>query len=215
MGTGQLNGARACHLAVALLALAGVGIEYAAMVAAHPLAELGFRTIRFFSFFTILSNLLVAVAGIGATLTTGRWHDRAIRTSTRAAVSVYILVVAVIFQLLLAGLIKLSPLGWWGNMLVHQLVPAGWLLCWFGFPPHGGIARRAPLDWLVFPLAYGVWTIAHGAVTGWYPYPFLDVARHGGGRVAVIMGLMALFFAGLGYAFRWIDGRLAVSRAPA
>ena len=31
----------------------------------------------------------------------------------------------------------------------------------------------------VWPVAWLVYTIAHGAISGWYPYPFLDVGRHG------------------------------------
>lgn len=209
MGAGGLTAARACHLAVALIALAGIGIEYAAMAMAYPAAELGARTVNFISYFTILSNGLVALAGIGTALPDGRLHGWSIRPGTRAAISVYILVVAVIFQLLLAGLVHLSPLGWWGNMLVHQLAPAGWLLSWLAFGPHGGIGRWAPLRWLIFPAVYGGWTILHGALGGWYSYPFMNVGRFGGGIVARNMLVIGLFFALLGFLFAWIDRRLA------
>lgn len=204
--------ARAAHAVVALLALAGVGIEYAAMAGSHPTAELGWRTVHFFSYFTILTNLLVAAVATGCALDGGGWHRRAASPSIRAATSVYILVVAVIFQLLLAGLTRLTPLGWWGNMLVHQAAPFGWLLCWAAFGPHGGIDARAPWRWLLYPLAYGAWTLAHGAASGWYPYPFVNVAKLGGLIVARNMALIGLFFLGLGWLFRWLDARIALRR---
>jgi hypothetical protein len=200
---------RAWYALVAVLALIGLVIEYLVTIAGHP-DDLAGRTLIYLSFFTILSNIAVLTASAGIAIGSG-WASR---PALRTAISVQITVVAAIFQMLLAGLLTLSPLGWWGNMLVHQLVPALWLIGWVAFGPHGGIDRRAPLWWLIYPVLYGVWTIAHGAATGWYPYPFLDIAKFGGARIALNMVLMGLFFAGLGYAFRWIDGRLARSRAP-
>jgi hypothetical protein len=199
---------RLWHAATALLALAGLGIEYKVTIDGHP-GRLAERTLIYLSFFTILTNALVMAASFGLAQRKGALHRWARRPTTRTAVSVYITVVAVIFQLLLAKLVHLTPLGWWGNLLVHQLVPALWLGGWVLFHPHGGIGRTAHWRWLIYPLAYGGWTIAHGAMTGWYPYPFINVAKLGAARVAHNMALMALFFAGLGLAFRWMDETLA------
>ena len=204
---------RAWHALVALLALVGLGIEYRVTVAGHPGQIVG-RTIVFLSFFTILTNALVMLASLGAAFGAGRLHRWTAGPAMSTAISVHITVVAVIFQLLLAKLVHLSPLGWWGNMLVHQLVPALWLAGWLGLAPHGGIGRWAPLRWLIYPLAYTAWILIHGAATGWYPYPFMDVGQYGIGPTAAKMAVIALFFAGLGYAYRWIDGRLATRLSP-
>lgn len=202
---------RGWHAMVALLALAGLAIEYRVTVAGHT-GELARRTIVYLSFFTILTNALVMLASISAAFGRGRLHRWASSPGVSTAISVHITVVAAIFQLLLASLIHLTPLGWWGNMLVHQLVPALWLIGWIGLAPHGGIDRLAPLRWLIYPLVYTAWIMIHGAVTGWYPYPFMDVGRYGAGPTATKMAVIALVFAGLGYAYRWIDGRLAIWR---
>jgi hypothetical protein len=29
------------------------------------------------------------------------------------------------------------------------------------------------------PMVYGLWTVVHGAATGWYPYPFVDMRSVG------------------------------------
>ncbi|WP_343046898.1 Pr6Pr family membrane protein [Sphingomonas chungangi] len=202
---------RAWHLLVAILAAIGLGIEYDVTVGGHP-GQLAGRTIVFLSFFTILTNALAMTASIGAAIGEGRLHRWAASPGTSTAISVHITVVAVIFQLLLAGLIHLTAIGWWGNMLVHQLVPGLWLVGWIAFAPHGGIDRLAPLRWLIYPLAYTAWVLIHGAITGWYPYPFMDVGKYGARPTAQKMAVIALFFAGLGYAYRWIDGRLAIIR---
>jgi hypothetical protein len=198
---------RLYYALLALVALVGLAIEYGVTLHGHPGQIVG-RTVIFLSFFTTLTNMLVMVASLGAALPSGRLHRWATRPATRAMVSLQITVVAVIFQLLLASLVHPTPIGWWGNMLVHQLVPVLWLIGWVLFHPHGGIGGREPWRWLIYPLVYGVWCLIHGAATGWYPYPFLNVATRGMPTVAINMVLMALFFAALGFAFRWMDGRL-------
>jgi hypothetical protein len=205
--------ARAWYGVTAACAAIGLAIEYQVTISGHP-GQLGSRTLVYLSFFTILTNALVLLASIGLARHRGPLHHWARQAGTRTAIAVWITVVAVIFQLLLAGLAHLSSLGWWGNMLVHQLVPALWLGGWLLFRPHGGISATAPLRWLIYPLVYAGWTLAHGHVSGWYPYPFLDIAKRGVERVAITMALMALFFAALGYAYRWLDGRLAQRLAP-
>jgi hypothetical protein len=52
---------------------------------------------------------------------------------------------------------------------------AGWLL--LGPSPRFDWAR---LGWaFLWPLLWIGYTFAHGAATGWYPYPFLDAHLHG------------------------------------
>ena len=198
---------RLWHALLTVLALIGLVIELYVTIARDP-AAWPHRLLLYFSFFTILTNILVATASLGIARGRGGLHRWAVRPAPRAAISVYIAVVAVIYQLLLAGLVSLSPIGWWGDLLVHRIVPAMWLVGWVRFGRHGGIARTAPLHWLAYPAAYAVWTLAHGAGSGWYPYPFMNVATLGSARVAINMLPMMLFFAVLGHAFRWIDAVL-------
>jgi len=201
-----MTASRAAHLGVALSAMAGLACHYA-IVLGHP-GEIALRSLRFLSFFTILTNALVAVAAIGFALPGGRLQRWAIRPETRAAVTLHILVVALIFHVLLRHMVLPGALGWWGNLLVHQIVPAGWAMCWLAFGKHGRIDAMAPLRWLLFPLGFAGWTLVHGAATGWYPYPFMNVARFGYPAVLANMAMIALVFLALGYALRWMDYQL-------
>jgi len=194
---------RLWHGLVATLALIGLVIEYRFTLATHP-GRIARATVIYFSFFTILGNILVMAMAAG--FASGRgW---ALRPALRAATTLYIDVVAVVFWTLLSAIVKPTGIDWWGNMLAHGIVPATWTIGWLAFGHHGGIGARTPLLWLVYPLAYAVWTFAHGAWTGWYPYPFLDVAKRGAGPVNVTSIWMALGFVILGYAIRWIDSLL-------
>lgn len=204
--------ARAAHLLAGAMAALGIAIGYANLALSHPAGELGWRTVRYWSFFTNLANAAVAFAGLGVALPGGALHRWAARPGTRTMLAVYILIVGVVFRLLLQGRTPLTGLAFWSNLFVHRLAPAAWIVCWLGFGPHGGIARRAPLAWLVLPLGYAGWTIVHGLASGWYPYPFVDAARLGWPRTLANMALFTLLFAALGWLFRAIDTRLARRR---
>jgi len=203
-----MSPARIAHLAVAFAALAGIILSYAAGPSA-PVAQPG-RMLRFLSFFTILTNALAMLAAVGRALPADhRWHRLAARPGLRTALALDLSVVALIFHLLLAHMVRPGLSGWAGNLLVHQAVPMGWLLCWLCFGPHGGIDARAPLRWLVYPLLFAGWTLIHGAIGGWYPYPFMDVARFGYPAVVRNVALIGLLFFLLGHALRRVDARLA------
>ena len=206
-----MRSGRLWHGVVALLALAGLGIQFYGTLVhrQEPLAE---RVLIYFSYFTILTNMLVMAVSLAIARQRGPFHRWAAKPATRTMVSLHITMVAVIYQLLLAKYAHLTPLGWWGNLLVHQIVPGMWLTGWAVFLPHGGIGRHAPWRWLAYPLAYGGWTLVHGALDGWYPYPFLNVTKLGLAMALRNMALMALFFVALGFAFRWMDGALGRQR---
>lgn len=203
---------RLAYGVVAACGFVGLGIQVA-IVAAYPADETVMRAIRMLSFFTILTNGILTLASLGLALGGGALRRWAERPGSRAAATVYILVVAIIFHLLLRDTIRPGALHHWGNVFLHQIVPTLWVAAWLGFPRHGGIDAKAPLRWLIYPALFGAWTLLHGALGGWYPYPFMDVARFGLPIVLRNMGFIALFFLALGYLIRWIDGRLAHWRA--
>lgn len=198
---------RAAHGAVALFAATGVALHYV-VVLGHD-GEVAMRSIRFLGYFTILTNMLVAATAFGIARGGGRLAALAARPAWRTMVTLDILVVALIYHLLLRDVVLPGAIGWTANMLVHQLVPATWIACWLAFAPHGGIDRAAPLRWLLYPLGYALWTLVHGAVGGWYPYPFMDVGVLGYPAVLANVAGIGLLFLLLGHALRWADGRLA------
>ncbi|KQX25356.1 MULTISPECIES: Pr6Pr family membrane protein [unclassified Sphingomonas] len=198
---------RAAHGAVALFAATGVVLHYV-VVLGHA-GEVAVRSIRFLSYFTILTNILVAASAFAIALGGERLAAPAGRPAWRTMVTLDILVVALIYHLLLRDVVLPGAIGWWANTLVHQIVPAAWTACWLAFAPHGAIDRTAPLRWLLYPLGYALWTLVHGAVGGWYPYPFMDVGKLGYPAVLANVAGIGLLFLALGHALRWADGRLA------
>ena len=84
-------------------------------------------------------------------------------------------------------------------------VPLLYLLYWLFFIPKGFLQWKKPICWLLFPIFYLVYSIVRGAVTNFYPYPFIDVNQIGYGRTLINAGLMFLGFLILGLLFVSID----------
>ncbi|HEY9481615.1 MAG TPA: Pr6Pr family membrane protein [Micromonosporaceae bacterium] len=141
--------------------------------------------VNFFSFFTIEANVIaVAVFVVGAIPgrePTARWYDL-----VRGAAATYMSVTGVVYAVLLSDLPAAAdstiP---WVNEVLHYLMPLIVFLDWLFVPPKQAIRFRESLTWAPFPLVYAIYSLIRGAATSWYPYPFLNVDRHGLGRVLV------------------------------
>ena len=156
-------------------------------------------TVRYFSFFTILTNILVALA------LTLPWLAR---PSVRTAILTYIIIVAVIYHYLLAKL--WNPQGWQllADTIEHVVTPSLYVIDWVLFVPKGTVRWKSAFVWLIYPLVYAVYSLIHGAVTGFYPYPFINVGEFGYDKIVLNMGVLVLVFFGLGLALIGIDRRM-------
>ena len=101
------------------------------------------------------------------------------RPSLTAALAAYIATVGIIYSLLLRELWNPEGLQKSADALLHDVVPllfvAGWL---FAFSK-ARLPWKIVLPWLVYPLAYLGFVLIRGALTGRYPYPFIDVSKIG------------------------------------
>lgn len=177
------------RLTFALLGFGAVVTEIIALV------ERGvFNPANFFSYFTIQTNILVIVMLlIGALMAAAGKTDRRFDI-IRSAVTVYILAVGIGFVMLLStieGLVLTAVP--WDNVVLHYIIPAAVLVDFLIDRPRRALSFRKSLLWLLFPVAYVVYTLTRGALTGWYPYPFLDPATDGASAVALtVTGLFVL-----------------------
>lgn len=144
----------------------------------------------YLAYFTVLSNLLVAVTATTATRRPDGGRDLAWRGCAVTA----IVLVGVGYHLLLSDFpIPAGPLRV-ANILLHYVVPLAALAWWLWLPPRRNIPPAAPWHWLQWPMLYAAYALARGAMTGFYPYPFIDVPVLGITRTLV-------HCAGLGAAF--------------
>jgi hypothetical protein len=209
---------RVWHAAIALAVLVGLVLQVVITVRApstppgHAVGTLAgapllTRLVRVASFFTVQSNVLCGI--VSAQLARqpdrdGRWWR-----GLRLAALVGITVTGVVYSTVLARIHE--PIGWeqtLNNVIFHYAVPiavfAGWLL----LGPRPRIDRRSIAYAGAWPVAWLAYTLGHGELSDWYPYPFVDAATSGYGRVFVnVLGVLLVFLAAAG-AYRFGDRRL-------
>ena len=162
-------------------------------------------TINFFSFFTILVNTLAALAMLWPVLAPrSRMGQFLVRPSTRAAITVYIIVVSGVYHFVLRPGLHTKGFELIADSLLHYATPTFFVADWFLNVPKGSLRWKSALAVLIFPGIYIVWTLAHGEATGWYPYPFanvrklgLDTALTNAGGLLVVFFLLQLLAVGV------------------
>jgi hypothetical protein len=139
---------------------------------------------NFFGYFTMQSNIIMAVILFIAALATLRGRPQTpLLVLARACGTTYIVIVGIVYNTLLAGLEGGVSLEW-ANWVLHVFFPIYAALDWILF------GDRTPIRWnrlwvvLIFPLVWIVVVLLRGATDGWVPYPFLDPAQ-GYGVVAM------------------------------
>jgi hypothetical protein len=141
-----------------------------------------FRPLRFFAFFTILSNLFGAVVWLWLAARSRRQRTRT-DDLLRGAATLYLVVTFVVVVLLLQGA-ELSLSDRLVDLIVHKLFPILVVIDWIVDPPETDLRMRDVAIWLIFPLIWLALTLIRGAVDAWYPYPFLDPDNGGYRSVA-------------------------------
>lgn len=154
-----------------------------------------FKAENFFSYFTIETNILVAVTLLMSAVAIAAGKNSKFDL-LRSATTVYILVVGIGFSLLLSGMGDLALTAVpWDNVVLHYIMPVAVLADFMTDRPRRRLGFKKALLWLLFPIAYAIYALVRGGLTGWYPYPFLnpDVS----GAESVVMTILSLFALGL------------------
>ncbi len=202
------------RLAAAVLAVAAIVAQLARSIEVAQSADTDYGRhmptviANFFSFFTIESNVLAAVAlAIGGIWALRQKDAKLVEPRWLAVLlvcaSTYMIVTGVVYNTLLRGIpLPQGSTVPWSNEVLHVVIPLIMLLDVLFAP------RRRALDWgtvgiaAIFPIVWVVYTLIRANLviapaTGnpyWYPYPFLD-PHQSGGYVAV--GLYVLLIAAI------------------
>jgi hypothetical protein len=141
-----------------------------------------FRPLRFFAFFTILSNLFGAVVWLWLA---ARWRRGRTRLDDllRGAATLYLVVTFIVVVVLLEGA-ELSLSDRIVDFVVHKLFPVLAVIDWIVDPPETDLRLTDVILWLIFPIIWVALTLIRGAADHWYPYPFLDPDNGGYRSVA-------------------------------
>lgn len=205
---------KAYRLVAALIVWAGLLLQYYLLITGQNGGSFAMRTTNFFSYFTIISNILAAIALTAPTVAPasplGRYFAK---PGVRTAIVLYATVTAITYVVILAAQWSPQGLAKLADSTLHHVMPALFLIDWLVFVPKGTLRWGSIPGWLALPFAYGLYSIVRGPMSGFYPYPFMDVPKLGMPAVLVNMGIVALLFVILASGFVLLDRVMKRRRA--
>jgi hypothetical protein len=167
--------------------------------------------IQLLSYFTILTNLLVALSltviliqprsGLGAFFA---------KPSVSTSIAVYITVVGLVYNLVLRPLWKPEGLDQIADELLHSVIPLMYIIYWLILVPKGSLKWKQLVWGLAYPLVYSVYALIRGDLTGLYPYPFMDVLVHGYYTVFSNMLVVLAVFLLISLIFLFVDRKMKI-----
>lgn len=206
-------------LLIAILAWFSVITQFVLMMD-HRVAPVGETIIRFFSYFTILTNILVALYFTFSYYKVRVGLLKIIdRSGTLTAVTIYILIVGLVYQVLLRHVWEPTGMQMIVDELLHTIIPGIVLVYWIMFGTNTMVAYKDIRQWMVYPLGYLFFILVRGYMSGFYPYPFVDVGTQGIEKVVVNSVSLMLCFIGLSAFFifvrrSWRANREGLDRFP-
>lgn len=155
---------------------------------------------RFFGFFTVDTNIIVALCFtsifLGPKYRLGRFFSK---PSTVTAITVYITIVGIVYNVILRALWQPTGLQKAVDELLHTIIPALVIIFWLIFVPIEQLKWKNVFSWLIYPIIYILYALINGSITKWYPYPFVDVNKLGYNKALINAGgiLVVIFFLSL------------------
>lgn len=177
------------------------------LIIANRTASIAETITRYFSFFTILTNLLVAICAITLLFWKGRRLQDTFfsRPKTITAITVYITVVGLVYNLILRFLWQPQGLQFVVDELLHTIIPVLFILFWLLCVPKSGLKTKDIFWWLVYPFFYIIYVLIRGAFSGFYPYPFINVSELGYNKVFLNSGMLVVLFVVFSLLFVYAD----------
>jgi hypothetical protein len=158
----------------------------------NRVASIDETTIRFFSFFTILTNTLVAFY-----FTMQFWGKANLffnKQGVLTAITVYITIVCLVYQIVLRQIWQPTGLQKLVDELLHTVIPVLVIIFWYLFEIKSAIKYSQILKWLIYPFLYFIYILIRGAFSGFYPYPFVNISELGLEKVLLNSALLLVGF---------------------
>ena len=177
----------------------------------------------FYTYFTNLSNFLCIGVMVVALIQTIKKKEDSYVTALpmlKFIGMLGILLTFLVFNIMLAGQEGRDPqLNWRiGSLLFHVALPIMYILDWFLFYERKKTTWRYPVASISFPLGYAIFLLIHAAILGFdtsiltptgatliYPYFFVNLETQGVPGVLMWVGILAVAFVAVGFAFFGLD----------
>ena len=188
--------------ATALVAWVSLGVQLAILMNGMTLWP---ALWRFVGFFTILTNLLLAV--MATQIARGRGTGLS-GPAARMAITAAILLVGIVYWFLLAPL--WTPTGWQlaADIGLHTAAPVLGAALWFK-TSDGTLGWRDVPKAAIWPAIYAAYAVARGAADGWYAYWFLNPEDQSAVELLVSIAGLSLLVMAIAAVLVMIDRKSA------
>ena len=185
-----------------------------------------FRQLRwdFYVHFTNISNYFCLAIMFAGLIQTARKKEDSYVTAApllKFIGMLGILLTFLVFNIMLAGAPGRDPQANWriASLLAHVVLPVMYIADWFLFYERKQCKWYYPLASIIFPLAYAIFLLIQAIILNFdssilipttttpliYPYFFVNLETQGVGGVLMWIGILAVGFAAIGYAFLALD----------
>lgn len=172
----------------------------------------GGAIVQLLTYFTIQNNFLIALALTLLLLAPkSKWAVFFSKPSVFGAMSLYIVIVCIVYQVILRKEHTQYGLFRFCDEVFHSVSPPAFLIFWLTFIAKGNLPWNKAFTWLIYPLIYFVYVLGRGALTGYYPYSFLDHNKLTYARIGINFVFLLITFLIIGFALISIS-RLAKKR---
>ena len=169
------------------------------------------RFLDWITYFTILSNILVAVVVTLLAVRPGLFIRQdgvgVLWRTLRLDGLLMITITGIVYNLLLA---TGGKSGWdlVSNTMLHMVTPLVTLIVWIIAGPRGLVTARVIGLSLLLPLLWAAFALIRGGIVGAYPYPFLDVSSNGLASVLTFILAIVIVAVCLAFVLMGIDAAL-------
>ncbi len=199
---------RNINLFIALYAFLVIGFEtyiywHSQLRPWQPSTPIG-RIIFYYSFFTVLSNLMLAFSCLWLTFNPNcsRFFFKVIRLNGLVGV----IITAIVYNLILRGIHKPpNTLLQFANESLHVILPVVGILSWLIWGPFRRIHFNVIVGSFLSMLIYAIYIFIRGYFTHQYPYPFINVVNVGYVKALYSAGLVFILFFCLAFLLWGID----------
>ena len=180
------------YIAAFIVFFTAFGIVVEVLTASFEDGSTFFTGFRLFRYYTIQSNLIVAI--YFSALLSNKYRNSLLFKKILGGVTVYVTITFIIFAVMLQKDFHPQGINFVTNIFLHYLVPILTMFFLIYYRKEYSFNYRDTVLWMIYPLIYILFMVIYGSITGDYLYPFFDVAVVGiSGLIIAIIGLIIFF----------------------
>lgn len=151
------------------------------------------RFVFYYSYFTVLSSLAFSFGSL-IVLIKPQYHSTAISV-LRVNGVVGIVITGLVYNVMLRSLYHPNNLTLRiTTECLHVVIPMLGVIGWLCFEQHHRLTKKAMGYAVIPPIVYIIYIFIRGSLTGFYPYPILNVDLIGYRQVLINIAVMAVMF---------------------